>query len=73
MLMPKTAGTKKKKEERRVIKMGASVIKYLFTCSISHVIYVIKCAGGSSCVGKISLKQRRSEHKSTARRNNKDY
>lgn len=53
--------------------MGASVIKYLFTCSISRVIYVIKCAGRSSYVGKISLKQRRSEHKSTARRNNKDY
>ena len=50
-------------------------INDIITCSTTHVIYIIKCPCGLCYVGKTtrSLKQRISEHKSSIRRNDRDY
>lgn len=50
-------------------------IKNVITCSSTHVIYMLRCPCGLSYVGKTTrkLKQRISEHKSTIRRNDRDY
>ena len=50
-------------------------IKSLITCSSSNVVYLICCPCGLTYVGKTSrqLKQRMSEHKSSIRRNVREY
>ena len=50
-------------------------INDVITCTTTHVIYLIKCPCGLVYVGKTSrqLKQRMSEHKSTIRRNDRNY
>ena len=50
-------------------------INDIITCSTTHVIYIIKCPCGLCHVGKTScsLKERIIEHKSSIRRNDRDY
>lgn len=50
-------------------------IKGTITCASTSVVYLIRCPCGLAYVGKTSrqLKQRMSEHKSSIRRNDRDY
>lgn len=50
-------------------------IKSVITCASTHVVYMLRCPCGLAYVGKTTrkLKQRISEHKSTIRRNDRDY
>lgn len=50
-------------------------IKSVITCASTHVIYILRCPCGLVYVGKTTrkLKQRISEHKSSIRRNDRDY
>ena len=50
-------------------------IKDVITCVSSYVVYMIRCPCGLAYVGKTTrqLKQRMSEHKSTIRRNDRNY
>lgn len=50
-------------------------IKSMITCTSTHVVYTLTCPCGLMYVGKTTrqLKQRISEHKSTIRRNDRDY
>ena len=50
-------------------------INSIITCASTHVIYLIRCPCGLAYVGKTTrkLKQRMSEHKSSIRRNDRDY
>lgn len=50
-------------------------IKSVITCSSTHIVYTLTCPCGLVYVGKTTrqLKQRISEHKSTIRRNDRDY
>lgn len=55
---------------------GKSIsIKSIITCASTHVVYLLKCPCGLAYVGKTTrkLKQRISEHKSSIRRNDRDY
>ena len=50
-------------------------IKSVITCNSTHVVYMIRCVCSMVYVGKTTrkLKQRISEHKSSIRRNDRDY
>lgn len=50
-------------------------IKNVITCASTHVIYMLRCPCGLAYVGKTTrkLKLRISEHKSSIRRNDRDY
>ena len=50
-------------------------IKSVITCDSTHVVYMIQCPCGLAYVGKTTrkLKQRISEHKSSIRRNDREY
>lgn len=50
-------------------------IKSIIMCTSTNVVYLIRCPCGLAYVGKTSrqLKQRISEHKSSIRRNDRDY
>ena len=50
-------------------------IKSVITCDSTHVVYMIQCPCGLAYIGKTTrkLKQRISEHKSSIRRNDREY
>ena len=50
-------------------------IKSVITCASTHIVYILMCPCGLVYVGKTTrqLKQRISEHKSSIRRNDRDY
>ena len=50
-------------------------IKSIITCASTHVIYMLRCPCGLAYIGKTTrkLKTRISEHKSSIRRNDRDY
>ena len=50
-------------------------IKNVITCASTHVIYMLRCPCGLAYIGKTTrkLKTRISEHKSSIRRNDRDY
>ena len=55
---------------------GKSIqIRNVITCASTHVVYLLHCACGLAYVGKATrkLKQRISEHKSSIRRNDREY